>query len=159
MNNTVIEIKELRKTYQIGEVAVHALQGVNLIVKKGEFLVIMGASGSGKSTLMNLIGCLDEPTSGDYYLDGKHVNSLTRNEYADIRNQKIGFVFQELNDQGITVILVTHEHDISQYAKRIVEMRDGIIVNDTLVENRRNAKEDLNNMLTEESAAPFDTRF
>jgi putative ABC transport system ATP-binding protein len=247
MNNTVIEIKELRKTYQVGEVAVHALQGVNLTVKKGEFLAIMGASGSGKSTLMNLIGCLDEPTSGDYYLDGKHVNSLTKNQYADIRNQKIGFVFQgfnllprtnalenvelplmydrsrrikdpkkaamealqkvglgdrmdhepnqlsggqqqrvaiaralvnqpaiiladeptgnldshtsievisvfqELNTQGITVILVTHEHDISQYAKRIVEMRDGIIVQDAPVDARRNAREDL--------TAPFDTRF
>lgn len=253
--NTVIEIKEFTKTYRIGEVAVHALQGINLTVENGEFLAIMGASGSGKSTLMNLIGCLDEPTSGDYYLDGEHVNSLSKNEYADIRNRKIGFVFQgfnllsrtnalenvelpliydrsrrindpkkaaiealqkvglgdrmdhepnqlsggqqqrvaiaralvnqpaiiladeptgnldshtsidvisvfqELNDQGITVILVTHEHDISQYAKRIVEMRDGIIVRDTPVENRRNAREDLSKMLTEEGPAPFDTRF
>lgn len=235
----VIEIRNLTKTYQVGDVAVHALRGVNLTVKRGEFLAIMGASGSGKSTLMNLIGCLDLPTSGDYFLDSRHVNSMNQSEFADIRNQKIGFVFQvfnllprtnalenvelpllydrngrikdpqraaidaltrvglgdrldhepnqlsggqqqrvaiaralvnqpaiiladeptgnldsrtsidimalfqELNDQGITVVLVTHEHDIARYAKRFVEMRDGLILQDVVLKNRQSAAKDL----------------
>ncbi len=247
MNNlkSVIETRELTKTYQMGDVSVKVLRGVDLTIKSGEFVAIMGASGSGKSTLMNLIGCLDEPTSGDYFLDGKHVNLMGKNEYADIRNQKIGFVFQgfnllprttalenvelplmydrkkrirepkkasiaalekvglsnrmdhepnqlsggqqqrvaiaralvnqpaiiladeptgnldsltsvdvmsvfqNLNNQGITVILVTHEPDIALYAKRIVEMRDGIITKDNLVENRRDAEMDLYNLVKE----------
>jgi len=232
----VIEIKEIKKTYHVGEIQVHALRGVDLTVHSGEFIAIMGASGSGKSTLMNLIGCLDEPTSGRYLLDGIDVSSMNRDEYANIRNQKIGFVFQgfnllprttalenvelplfydrthriknhrqaaqdalemvglshrltsvpnqlsggqqqrvaiaralvnkpsiiladeptgnldshtsvevmsvfqELNDQGITIILVTHEEDISTYSKRIVEMRDGRIRKDHPVEQRLDAK-------------------
>jgi len=235
----VIEIHHLTKTFIIGQVAVHALRGIDLVVNRGEFVAIMGASGSGKSTLMNLLGCLDEPTSGDYFLDGKHVNAMKRDEYANIRNQKIGFVFQgfnllartnalenvelplfydrnmrihnprqaalealervglkdridhepnqlsggqqqrvaiaralvnkpaiiladeptgnldsrtsldvmalfqDLNDQGITIILVTHEHDIAHYAKRIVEMRDGLIRRDILVDDRHDARADL----------------
>jgi putative ABC transport system ATP-binding protein len=236
---TVIQTKNITKTYLMGDVRVNALRGVDLIVRSGEFIAIMGASGSGKSTLMNVLGCLDKPTSGDYYLDGINVNELSRNEYADIRNQKIGFVFQvfnllprtsalenvelplfydrtrhmedpknkaiealervglgerldhepnqlsggqqqrvaiaralvnqpaiiladeptgnldsitsievlslfqELNDLGITVVMVTHEHDISRYAKRIVEMRDGVVVHDKPVMNRLYAHEDL----------------
>ncbi len=235
----IIELQQITKTYRMGEISVHALRGVEMVVHSGEFVAIMGSSGSGKSTLMNLIGCLDAPTSGQYILDGKPVNALTRNDYADIRNQKIGFVFQgfnllprtsalenvelplfydrtrriadphqaaidalnrvglgdrldhepnqlsggqqqrvaiaralvnrpaivladeptgnldshssidvltvfqELNEQGITVILVTHEPEIAVYAKRVVAMRDGVIVDDNPVTNRRNAADDL----------------
>lgn len=234
---TIIETKNLKKDYSLGEVVVNALQGIDLKVEKGEFVTIMGASGSGKSTLMNLIGCLDVPTSGDYFFEGVNINSLSKNEYAEIRNQKIGFVFQgfnllsrttalenvelplfydrkhriknphqqaldslarvglsdrvhhepnqlsggqqqrvaiaralvnnpsiiladepsgnldshtsievlsvfqELNDQGITIIVVTHERDIAHHAKRIIKMRDGLITNDYPVENRLIAKE------------------
>jgi len=237
----IIETKQLTKTFQMGAVAVQALRGINLTVHSGEFVAIMGSSGSGKSTLMSLIGCLDQPTSGDYLLEGRNVNALSKNEYASIRNQKIGFVFQgfnllprtsalenvelplfydrmkrirnpqqaaidaleqvgladrldhepnqlsggeqqrvaiaralvtrpsiiladeptgnldtktsidiislfqQLNEQGITIILVTHEEDIAKYTKRIVKMRDGLIRQDGPVENPRNAMEDLVN--------------
>ncbi len=224
--DTVIQTQAVTKMFQMGDVSVHALRGIDLSVASGEFLAIMGSSGSGKSTLMNLLGCLDVPTSGKYILDGRRVDTLNKNEYADIRNQKIGFVFQgfnllprttalenvelplfydrtariknhrqaamealdrvglsdrmghepnqlsggqqqrvaiaralvnrpaivladeptgnldsrtttdvlsvfeELNRQGITVILVTHEHDIAASAQRIVELRDGLIIRD-----------------------------
>jgi len=222
----VIETHDLRKVYVMGETQVHALQGVDLTIYEGEMIAIMGASGSGKSTLMNIIGCLDYPTGGNYTLDGIRVDTLSRNALADIRNQKIGFVFQgfnllartsalenvelpllydrsgrkvnarnaamsaldrvglgdriehvpselsggqqqrvaiaralvtepsmlladeptgnldsqtsvevmslfqELNDQGITILLVTHEHDVASFAKRVVELRDGKIIRD-----------------------------
>jgi putative ABC transport system ATP-binding protein len=93
----IIETKALAKIYQVGDIAVPALQGIDLTVEEGEFVAVMGSSGSGKSTLMNLLGCLDVPTSGAYYLDGKNISSLEKNEYADVRNQKIGFVFQGFN--------------------------------------------------------------
>ncbi|HKO54720.1 MAG TPA: ABC transporter ATP-binding protein [Thermoanaerobaculia bacterium] len=235
----VIRTQQLVKTYASGTNEVHALRGIDLEVAKGDFMAIMGTSGSGKSTLMNLLGCLDTPTSGSYELDGVRVDGLGKNELAAIRNQKLGFVFQgfnllprtsalenvelpmlydrsgrkrdtralaaqalervglgdrldhqpselsggqqqrvaiaralvtepalvladeptgnldtrtsievmalfqELNDQGITIVLVTHEPDIAAYAKRIVEVRDGRIRRDEPVRNRRSAAADL----------------
>jgi len=239
MNDIVIQTDKIVKTYASGSNEVHALRGIDLTVQRGEFVAIMGASGSGKSTLMNLLGCLDTPTSGSYSLDGVRVDGLDKNALAAIRNQKLGFVFQgfnllprtsavenvelpllydrsgkkrdtqalavaaltrvglgdrmdhqpselsggqqqrvaiaralvtepalvladeptgnldtrtstevmalfqELNEQGITIVLVTHEHDIAVYAKRIVEVRDGRIRRDEPVKNRRSAMDDL----------------
>ena len=236
---TVIDIKGVKKIYSMGANQVFALRGLDLTVERGEMIAVMGSSGSGKSTLMNILGCLDVPTEGNYVLDGTQVNGLSKNELADLRNQKLGFVFQgfnllartsalenvelpllydrsglkrdtkalaiealrrvgladrldhqpselsggqqqrvaiaralvtqptllladeptgnldsrtsmevmavfqELNDQGITVLLVTHEPDVARYSKRIVEVRDGRIRRDHLVENRRRAAEDL----------------
>jgi putative ABC transport system ATP-binding protein len=232
----VIEARELLKVYQMGRNEVQALRAVSLTVQAGEMVAIIGASGSGKSTLMNILGCLDRPTSGSYLLDGVHVESLKKNELAAIRNQKIGFVFQgfnllartsalanvelpmlydrtrrypsprklarealervglgdrvdhdpselsggqqqrvavaralvtspsllladeptgnldtrtsmdvmalfqEINADGVTVIVVTHEPDIARCARRIIEMRDGRIVRDQPVGNRMSAK-------------------
>jgi putative ABC transport system ATP-binding protein len=235
----VIRVEGVTKVYRMGHNEVHALRGIDLKVQGGEMLAVMGASGSGKSTLMNLLGCLDAPTSGDYFLDGVHVNGLDGNTLADLRNQKLGFVFQgfnllarttalenvelpllydrtgrqldtgalaaaalqrvglaeraehqpnelsggqqqrvaiaralvtkpallladeptgnldsrtsieimalfqELNDQGITILVVTHEPDIARYARRIVEMRDGHIIRDITIADRARATEDL----------------
>ena len=92
----LIEVRNLTKTYTLGEVPVNALQGITLTIARGSFVAVMGASGSGKSTLMNVLGCLDRPTSGCYLLDGIPVESLDRDQLAEIRNQKIGFIFQKL---------------------------------------------------------------
>ncbi|HEX8407262.1 MAG TPA: ABC transporter ATP-binding protein [Thermoanaerobaculia bacterium] len=234
MTRTVIEITNLVKVYKLGEVEVRALDGVDLRIDEGDFVAIMGPSGSGKSTLMNIIGCLDRPTSGSYVLDGSDVSALSRDQRAIIRNAKIGFVFQsfnllartsslenvelpllyadvtltrsqrkeaarealhrvglagregnhpsqlsggqqqrvaiaralvtspallladeptgnldsrtsveimgifqDLNDEGKTVVLITHEPDIAQHAKRIVHVRDGLIQQDERIEQHR----------------------
>jgi putative ABC transport system ATP-binding protein len=222
----MVELKNITKTYHMGKVDVNALKGVDLTIKNGEMVAIIGASGSGKSTLMNIIGCLDKPTSGQYLLEGVDVGSLNDNRLAELRNKKIGFVFQQynllprtnalgnvelplvysgilqkhkravealervglgkrinhkptemsggeqqrvaiaralinnpfliladeptgnldtvasneimavfkkLNDEGMTVILVTHEIDIAQMAKRIIRVLDGKIVKDSPV--------------------------
>jgi putative ABC transport system ATP-binding protein len=239
MNEIVIQTDKIVKTYSSGSNEVHALRGIDLTVQRGEFIAIMGTSGSGKSTLMNLLGCLDTPTSGSYSLDGVRVDGLDKNALAAIRNKKLGFVFQgfnllprtsavenvelpllydrsgkkrdtralavaalgrvglsdrldhepselsggqqqrvaiaralvtepslvladeptgnldtrtsmevmalfqELNDQGITILVVTHEPDVAVYAKRVVEVRDGKIRRDEPVKNRRLATDDL----------------
>ena len=245
MDKTIIELKDLTKTYIVGEIEVHALKSINLTIREGEFVAIMGASGSGKSTLLNLIGCLDQPTSGEYLLDGINTSKLSKNEYAHIRNQKIGFVFQgynllarttaienvelplmydrarrikdplkkavevldrvglsdriyhipnqlsggqqqrvaiaralvnepsliladeptgnldsvmsvdvfslfqKLNDEGITVVLVTHERDFANFAKRIVELKDGRITKDFAIKDRLLAEEKYKKLLEE----------
>ncbi len=237
---SVIKLISVHKVYHTGEVDVHAVRGVSLEISQGEFVAVMGASGSGKSTLMNILGCLDRPTRGAYMLDGTDVSELGRDELADIRNQKIGFVFQgfnllsrtsalenvelpmlyehrhlssreqheraqraleivglaeradhhpnqlsggqqqrvaiaralvnqpallladeptgnldsqtsieimgvfqKLNEQGITIVMVTHELDIARYTKRNVIMRDGYVVTDTPVTDRFIAEAEL----------------
>ena len=97
MSDLVVDAKDLRKIYVMGEVEVHALRGLNIQIQRGEVLAIMGPSGSGKSTLMNTLGCLDRPTSGEYYLDGESVAEMNDDQLADIRNRKVGFVFQSFN--------------------------------------------------------------
>jgi putative ABC transport system ATP-binding protein len=246
----VIQLEDIHKTYQTGEVEVKAVCGVSLGIYPGEFVALMGASGSGKSTMMNTLGCLDRPTRGKYHLDGIDVSQLDRDELADIRNRKIGFVFQgfnllsrtsalenvelpmlymrehlagisqreralkaldivgladradhtpsqlsggqqqrvavaralanqpsllladeptgnldsrtsveimgvfqKLNDQGITIVMVTHELDIAHYAKRMVVMRDGRIVDDSPVTDRLSAGTELNRLQQEQKAA------
>src|SRR5436305_6185437 len=235
-NGAVVRLVDVHKIYRTGEMEVSAVGGVSLEIKRGEFVALMGASGSGKSTLMNILGCLDRPTSGQYFLDNADVSRLNRDELADIRNRKLGFVFQnfnllprtsarenaelplvysakrlshtelrekadrvlasvglagredhhpsqlsggqqqrvaiaralinepeimladeptgnldsrtsiettaifqQLNERGITIIMVTHEQDIAAYAQRNVMMRDGLILQDQLVSQRKNA--------------------
>ena len=246
----VVQLEEIHKTYDSGEVPVHAVRGVTLDIAGGEFVAVMGASGSGKSTLMNLLGCLDRPTKGRYLLGGTDVSGLDRNQLADLRNQKLGFVFQgfnllsrttarenvelpmlygqrrfsskeirdralhsldivglsnradhfpsqlsggqqqrvaiaralindpqilladeptgnldsktaveimgvfqKLNEQGITLVMVTHELDIAHYCKRNLIMRDGRLVSDTVVADRLNATIEMQRILAAETEA------
>jgi putative ABC transport system ATP-binding protein len=236
--NPVIRLTDVHKIYDSGDVRVHALRGVTLEIEQGDFVAIMGTSGSGKSTMMNILGCLDRPSRGQYFLDGVEVSNFTKDERADIRNRKLGFVFQgfnllrrtsaaenvelpliysnvpaaeraqrslraleavglghkaasqpnqlsggqqqrvaiaralvnapsllladeptgnldshtsteimglfqRLNEKGLTVVLVTHEPDIAQYARRMVAMKDGKMILDVPVRKRRNASVEL----------------
>tara|TARA_A100001015_G_C14823710_1_gene645818 strand:- start:69 stop:752 length:684 start_codon:yes stop_codon:yes gene_type:complete len=93
----LVKLEKINKTYKMGDITVNALSDINLQVKYGEYIAILGPSGSGKSTLMNVLGCLDKPSSGKYFLDNKDVSNLSRNELATVRNQKIGFIFQSFN--------------------------------------------------------------
>jgi len=97
MSETIISVRNLVKIYKMGEVEVNALRGINVEIHQGDFVAIMGKSGSGKSTFMNIVGCLDVPTRGDYFLDGVNISSLSKDELANLRNKKIGFVFQSFN--------------------------------------------------------------
>lgn len=97
MSEWVVDARDLTKVYQMGDVEVHALRGLSMLIEPGEIVAIMGPSGSGKSTLMNMLGCLDSPTSGEYYLDGERVAGMVDDQLADIRNRKVGFVFQGFN--------------------------------------------------------------
>jgi putative ABC transport system ATP-binding protein len=106
---SVISLKNVHKIYRTGDIEVHALQGVSLEVRRGEFVAVMGPSGSGKSTMMNIIGCLDRPTSGSYVLDGIDVSTMSKNQRADTRNKKIGFVFQSFNLIARTTALANVE--------------------------------------------------
>ena len=122
-SEAVIQLEAIHKIYHTGEVDVHAVQGVSLEIHKGEFVAFMGASGSGKSTMMNILGCLDRPSKGCYRLDGIDVSGLSRNELADIRNQKIGFVFQNFNLLSRTSALENVELPLF-YTHRSLSLRE-----------------------------------
>src|SRR5437660_279548 len=96
-SDAVIRLERIHKIYKMGDIEVHALHGASLAVHRGEFVAIMGPSGSGKSTMMNIIGCLDRPTRGQYFLENQDVSTLNKSQLADIRNQRVGFVFQSFN--------------------------------------------------------------
>jgi putative ABC transport system ATP-binding protein len=125
-NGVAVRLDEVRKTYRTGEVEVHAVRGVSIEIARGEFVALMGSSGSGKSTLMNILGCLDRPTAGRYFLDGEDVSSLSRDELADVRNRKLGFVFQNFNLLARTSALENVELPLlySEVALTNVQLRE-----------------------------------
>lgn len=133
-----IVAKNIAKVYQMGEIKVHALCDVSLEIKKGEVVAIMGPSGSGKSTLMNIIGCLDQPSSGDYYLDGELVSNLTSDQLAAVRNQKVGFVFQNFNLLPRSTALVNVELPMryaperGNYQKKAIEALEAVGLGDRI---------------------------
>jgi putative ABC transport system ATP-binding protein len=131
-DTSIIEINQITKIYQMGDVKVTALDGISLTVETGEFLAIMGPSGSGKSTLMNILGCLDRPTSGTYLLAGEDVSQMSREQLARIRNQKIGFIFQSYN-------LLTQATAVQNVLMPIVYRRNGHISNKERLEMAHNA--------------------
>ena len=137
--NYLIELRNVEKAYVTGKVSFKALKGVSLDIKRGEYLAVVGPSGSGKSTLMNLMGCLDVPTGGDYFLDGKPVKKMTSNQLADIRNTKIGFVFQAFNllpyataYENVEVPLLFAKIPGKQRRRRIVELLSRVGLADKL---------------------------
>ena len=125
----LIELKDVYTIYHMGDEDVHALDGVSLTIDQGEFVAIVGQSGSGKSTAMNIIGCLDVPTSGTYHLGGIDVSTMGDDQQAEIRNRMLGFL-QKLNREGDTVVLITHDNSIAVKARRIVRLQDGRIIYD-----------------------------
>jgi putative ABC transport system ATP-binding protein len=120
----VIELREIVKTYAIGDIEVHALRGVSLTVERGDFVAIMGASGSGKSTMMNIIGCLDVPTRGWYWLDGVDVRKLDESQLSQVRSRKIGFIFQSFNLIARTTALANVELPLSYMGVKSRERRE-----------------------------------
>src|SRR5437867_1322042 len=130
----VILTHKLARDYDMGGEIVHALRGVDFQIRRNEFVAIMGPSGSGKSTLMNLIGCLDTPTAGEYWLNAQKVSDLSDDELARIRNKEIGFVFQTFNLLPPANALLTPEHGIAAHARRQSHQRDGLIERDERME-------------------------